>query len=267
MLPDVSVVMGVYNGSNELPSTIRSLQAQSLVNFELIIVDDGSTDDSASVAKSFAATDHRIRLITQDNQGLTAALNNGCRSARARVIARQDVGDVSLPERLSRQFEYLTQHLDVVAISCGANRLGPEHEFLGEERPKSTAKEVTADLLERGTGLLHAASMFRKEPFEASGCYRKQFRFAQDTDLWYRLSECGLLSNTKEVLFEYCIDISGISPQNRARQRRLGQLARECFLARQRGDAGRSQPSELGHLNRAVHQPKTRAGCCGLLCR
>jgi len=105
--PEVSVVMGVYNGAEHLEQTLASILSQEGCDLEFIVVDDGSTDDTGSILDAWAAQDKRLRVIHQQNTGLTRALIRGCAEARGEFIARQDAGDVSLPGRLDAQFTYL----------------------------------------------------------------------------------------------------------------------------------------------------------------
>src|SRR6187455_3363395 len=101
--PLVSVVMSVYNGAKCLRDSVQSVLAQEGVDFEFIIVDDGSTDASGSLLSEFAESDSRVRVIHQHNRGLTRALIQGCAAARGPFIARQDCGDLSLPGRLAAE--------------------------------------------------------------------------------------------------------------------------------------------------------------------
>src|SRR5436853_2023556 len=103
----ISVVMAVYNGGAELAPTLDSILGQSEADFELIAVDNGSFDDTPAVLRHYAARDGRLRVIRQENAGLTAALIRGCAAASAEVIARHDCGDRSHPERFARQLALL----------------------------------------------------------------------------------------------------------------------------------------------------------------
>ena len=94
MKPSVSVIMSVYNGANHLVKSVESILVQEGVDFEFIIVNDGSTDESGEILEAFARRDNRIRVIEQENTGLTKALIRGCKEARGKYIARQDVDDV-----------------------------------------------------------------------------------------------------------------------------------------------------------------------------
>src|SRR4051812_15394116 len=103
--PTISVVMSVYNGAATLTATLESILSQSDSDFEVVVVDDGSTDATAEILRRTAAADQRLRVLRQENRGLTAALIVGCQTARAPIIARHDCGDRSLPGRLAMQRE------------------------------------------------------------------------------------------------------------------------------------------------------------------
>ncbi|MEO1524568.1 MAG: glycosyltransferase [Planctomycetota bacterium] len=262
--PRVSVVMSVYNGGSMLGPTLESIAAQTERDFEFIIVDDGSSDASPEVLRSFAGRDPRAVIITQANAGLTAALAAGCDRAKGEYIARQDVGDRSLPNRFARQIAYLDEHPEVVAVGGGCRRIGPGGEFLGEACRQLEPSQVTQSFLADGVGLSHTVAMFRREAFEKAGGYRTQFRFAQDTDLWHRLIRLGSLAEINEVLFEWGIDIDGISSASHARQRLLASLARESYDATSRGESDsaileRAEQASWGELSVSDSIPRNVA--------
>ncbi len=234
MKPIVSIVMSVYNGERELRNTIESVLSQTIRDFEFIIINDGSTDHTAEILAEYADKDQRIHVITTLNKGLTSALITGCQAATAPVIARQDVGDRSLSDRLEKQLEVLKADTSIVAVGGGYSLVGPKGENLGSHSRELSPTEVTTELQELEIGLCHALSVFRRDAYEEVGGYRIQFRYAQDTDLWYRLSEIGLLAEHPECLSEIKIDLTGISGQNTGRQVRLAELARNCFQARKK---------------------------------
>lgn len=250
--PEVSVVMSVFNGSRHLEESINSILEQSCQRLELIVVDDGSTDGTPQILRERQSQDTRLRIISQQNAGLTNALNRGCREARAPVIARQDVGDISHRDRLQRQLDFLGVHPEVVAVGVGSRRIGPEGEFLGEVTRQFSPRQVTDALRNDGVGLLHAAAAFRKTAFEKVGGYRSEFRFAQDTDLWYRLSTIGLLAELPEVLFSVRIELNGISGRQTNRQIALADLARRCHVARIRGESDGELIREAESISRTA---------------
>src|SRR3954452_13603182 len=124
--PDVSVVMSVYNGATTLRETLDSIRAQQGVELEVIVVDDGSTDGTAEILDAAKG----LRVIHQENQGLTRSLITGCRAARAPFIARHDSGDRSHPDRLRKQLDLITSADDIVLVSCSTQYVGPRGEPL-----------------------------------------------------------------------------------------------------------------------------------------
>jgi glycosyltransferase involved in cell wall biosynthesis len=215
----ISVVMSVFNGATELPATLESIFSQSHRDFELIVVDDGSTDDTPSVLSSYR--DPRMQVITQPNAGITRALIRGCEAASGDVIARHDCGDRSDASRLEKQLAVLERENDVVLVSCTTSYHAPEGERLYLSRGEGVA--VRRSLLEDGPksiqGLTHHGSaMFRRDAYLAVGGYREQFYFAQDLDLWVRLAAAGRITFLNEVLYEASSQPEAISWNNRREQ-------------------------------------------------
>ncbi|MBB3206291.1 cellulose synthase/poly-beta-1,6-N-acetylglucosamine synthase-like glycosyltransferase [Rhodopirellula rubra] len=238
--------MSVFNGAAALPLTLDSVLNQTYQNFEVLVVNDGSTDESLEILRRYERQDHRVRVINQANQGLTRSLNTACREARGLYIARQDVGDVSLPDRFRKQSALLQEAPDVVAVGCGARRVTVEGEYLGESTRDCSPQIITEELVKHGIGLIHPASMIRTKTLRQVGGYREQFRFAQDTDLWLRLVEHGMLAESPDPLFQLVVETDGISALQIDRQRKLWEIARECRTARLQGK------SEEALLEKAV---------------
>ena len=109
-MPEVSVIMSVYNGDRFLAAAVESILTQTYDDFEFLILDDGSRDQSPEILQGYAGQDTRIRLLTQANQGLTVSLNQLIEASRGQFIARMDADDVAHPDRLGRQLEFLRQH-------------------------------------------------------------------------------------------------------------------------------------------------------------
>lgn len=243
----VSVVMGAYNAANILRPTIESVLGQSFREFEFIIVNDGSTDSTKEVIQEYASKDSRIVAIHQENQGLTRALIRGCELAKGKWIARVDAGDLSMVERLNLQVQFMESNPNVVAVGGGVRRISSDSEFLGDAVPTGTPSQISELLLNDGIGLSHPSSMFRSDAYRRAGGYRRQFRFAQDTDLWYRLVRIGELGVVPQPLIELRVDTDGISPQNSDRQCLLADLARKSFeLAK----AGKDDKAVLAEAER-----------------
>jgi glycosyltransferase involved in cell wall biosynthesis len=245
----ISVIMAVYNGSSRLRETLASIAAQTEPDFELIVVDDGSTDDTPHILASFP--DPRLRVITQPNAGLTRALIRGCAEARADAIARHDSGDRSHPDRFRRQLALLDQH---VLVAAATRMRGPAAEELYISR--GDGDEVRRSLLHDPAARIHgiphhASSMFRREDYLAAGGYREAFRFAQDLDLWIRLASGGPIAIVDEVLYEATLEPSSISSIHRREQEELTRLA---VALRDSGDD--AEPALLAEAARVLPSRK-----------
>lgn len=214
--PRVSVVLPVYNGAMSLAATIDSILTQTERDLELIVVDDGSTDATAAILRGY--TDPRMRVITQENGGITRALIRGCQAARASLIARQDCGDVSRPERLERLLPLLAT---CVLAASEVAYVGPEGEAL--YTTSHASKCIRDSLLRAGADAIqslphHGSAVFRADAYTRAGGYRVQFYFAQDLDLWMRMAALGDVCISDEVLYEARIDVGAISSLYRSEQ-------------------------------------------------
>ena len=142
--------MSVYNGASDLPITIDSILSQEGVEFEFIVVNDGSSDKSGQILNEYAQRDGRLRIIHQENTGLTRALIRGCDVARGEFIARQDAGDVSLAGRLKSQVALLREYGDCVLVSCWTEFIGPHGEFLYSSAGHRRSIQPNQYFFERG---------------------------------------------------------------------------------------------------------------------
>jgi glycosyltransferase involved in cell wall biosynthesis len=200
-MPKVSVAMSVYNGEEYLSASIDSVLTQSFEDFEFIIVDDGSTDRSGEIVRSY--TDCRIVLLEQSNQGVATALNHALRFAQGEYVARQDADDISLPERFAREVKFLDAHPEVAVVGTAASlidRTGRRFStFMPFERHDRLVKE-----LKRGVcPLMHGAVMLRRSALSQCGVYNPVFSHMQDVELWLRLSQYHRLANMREVLYQF----------------------------------------------------------------
>ena len=239
--PEVSVVMSVYNGAATLAGTIDSILSQEGVEFEFIVVNDGSSDGSGQILIEYAQRDGRLRVIHQENSGLTRALIRGCNVARGEFIARQDAGDVSLPTRLKRQAALLRGYPDCVLVSCWTDMIGPRGEFLYTTRGTGAASSPV-NILSPGekSGMIdgptsHPSAMFRTTQYFQCGGYRSEFYLGQDWDLWYRLASLGTFCTIQQTLCVCRITLGSVSSLCKPEQNKFGQLSRKAMLLRQKG--------------------------------
>lgn len=235
MTVEVSVVTSVRNGEPYLTASLESLAAQTGVEAEFIVIDDGSTDGSEEILDRFAARDPRFRVHHRPAAGLTAALREGCALARGSFIARHDADDLSLPGRLAAQLGLLRSDPSLAFVGCGVRMIGPEEETLSETVHRRPPAEATRGLLAGREGPAHGSVIFRTEAYEKVGGYRPEFRHAQDVDLWLRLAETGTFACVPDVLYAFRVTERTFRPGYHRKQKRLARLAHQGHQRRARG--------------------------------
>ncbi|MFM7028772.1 MAG: glycosyltransferase [Chakrabartia sp.] len=241
--PAISVVMSVHNGAPFLAEAISSVLAQTEGDFEFLVLDDGSTDESGAILVDFAARDSRIRVLHQTNQGLVASLNRLIDEARAPLIARMDADDICLPTRFARQRAFLDANPDHGVVGCWTLDISAN----GAPRPgrathHPTTHEAFLAAIDEGAPLLcHPATMFRRALILSVGGYRRAYWHCEDYDLWLRLAPVTRLCSLPEPLLKYRYSQAQVSARNIVRQQIGVAAARLAFLARA---AGRPDPTE-----------------------
>jgi glycosyltransferase involved in cell wall biosynthesis len=209
-MPIVSIIMSVYNSENYLFQAIASISCQTFEDFEFIIIDDGSTDNSSRIIDSF--NDHRIKSIRHDNQGLAFSLNVGIRLSRGKYIARMDSDDISEKNRIKKQVEFLDNNPGYAI--CGTNALVMTEDstpLYYLNLPQSD-EEIRRQLFETyNSPLVHGSVIFHKDAAVRSGLYDNKMRTSQDFALWRRMAHYGKLSNISEALYRYRINPSALS--------------------------------------------------------
>ncbi|AFY29371.1 glycosyltransferase family 2 protein [Cyanobium gracile] len=200
--PLVSVVLPVFNGSPYLQDAIDSILVQVHDDYELIVIDDGSTDDSALILERL--NDPRIRFFRQPNQGLAATLNRGIAHARGQYIARQDQDDLSYPERLEKQVTFMESHPDCVLLGTWAQILEVDRPVDRFHRHPVDEAELRYQMLFNNP-FVHSSVMLRKEAVQQVGGYTTDpdRQPPEDFELWSRLSRVGQVANIGEVLMAY----------------------------------------------------------------
>jgi glycosyltransferase involved in cell wall biosynthesis len=223
----VSVVMPVYNGGPYVARAIDSVLAQAFSDFEFIIVNDGSTDDTESVIRSYA--DPRIRLITQPNHGFVFSLNRGIQLAKGVYIARMDADDISAPKRLSTQLALLESRPSIGVVGTAIIRIDESGRPLCTEYFLANDAELRQDLALR-CPFAHGSVIMRRDLVQQVGGYRQEFWLAEDYDLWRRMAAVGELANSLEPLYFYREHSQGVTANNQSRMAEVaGRISRELL--------------------------------------
>ncbi len=210
--PRVSVVMAVYNGERYLEEAVRSILRQTYDDFEFIIIDDGSTDRSPAILKSFADEDRRLRVHRQPNSGLIGALNKALPLARGAYVARMDADDISLPRRFEQQVQYLDAHKEIGVLGTWIQDIGADGQP-GPIWPLPTSPATIRWFLMFGNCLAHPSAMMRRELIQSLG-YRAAAVHVEDYDLWIRASSVTGVANIPEVLLKYRVLSQSVSSRN-----------------------------------------------------
>jgi len=197
-LPKISVVMSVYNAERYLREAIESILNQTFTDFEFIIINDGSTDNSLEIIRSY--NDERIKIINQSNMGLAKALNNGIKIAKGKYIARMDADDISMPERLEIQYDFMENHPECVAVGSNAEIIDIDGNYVFTSNQAIEWERIKAQLLQ--TPFFHSSTMYRKSAFEKVGGYPGIYRI-EDTVFFNKLAKIGELRNLSNILIKY----------------------------------------------------------------
>ena len=195
--PRVSFILPIYNGGRHLRETLESLLAQTFREFEIVAVNDGSTDETAQILRD--QHDSRLRVIARENRGLVASLNEAIGAARGELLARIDADDICMPWRLEKQVGFLEAHADVGVVGSAIAPFGGA----GAE-PLVPPGRPAATMLFR-TAIAHPSVMMRKSMLERHRLqYREPYRCAQDYDLWCRCIVRGVgIRNMPGPLIRY----------------------------------------------------------------
>ena len=214
--PQISVLMAVHNSMQFLRDAIESILNQTFTDFEFIIIDDGSTDGSAGLLRKYAVRDSRIRLFFQDNQGLTKSLNRGLSLARGEYIARMDGDDISLPNRIKIQLKLMQEDKEVAALGGSPIYIDGKNRTLFQRKMPLEHDEICqAHLTGWGGFIVHPSAMLNACMLKKVGGYDENFKYAQDYDLWCRLSRNWKLKNIAEPLIFYRYHNKSISNKTR----------------------------------------------------
>lgn len=253
--PKITILMPAYNAAKYISEAICSILDQTFTDFELLIINDGSTDATEQIICSF--TDERIRSINQSNQGVAAALNMGLLNARAEIVSRFDADDICLPERLQVQYDFLMTNPDYVIVGSNADYIDMDDEYVFTGRMLAQSDEDIRRLIFSSCPLIHSTVTFRKAPVLQIGSYDTHAYAFEDQLLWSKLLNYGKACNLTKTLLRVRLNPASISIDERWRTKRFIELKSGAI---QKGYMTESEGKEILEILKKQDNPKIKEG-------
>jgi glycosyltransferase involved in cell wall biosynthesis len=220
--PEISILLPVRDSANYLEETIQSLEAQTFQNWECLVIEDGSSDNSPNILENWRQRDTRVRVLSGGGRGIVHALNLAFAEARAPIIARMDADDIALPKRLEKQFAFLASNPNVVACGTGALMIDPAGRPICPINASTDHKGIIERLLRgNASAIIHPSLMVQTSALRKVNGYQEEFRHVEDFDLYLRLSDIGQLANVDEILLHYRQHKASANVVQKERQRAL----------------------------------------------
>ena len=259
--PAISVLMPAYNAEKYIGKAIESVLQQTYTDFELVIVNDGSTDGTEKVISTF--TDKRIVLINQPNRGVGAALNTGLQHAKAAYIARFDADDLCHPQRLEKQIRFLQQNPEYILVGSDADYILENDDFLFHFRCIAHTHEEIMQKLYFYCPFVHPSVMYKKESICNAGGYPTDAHNFEDYLLWTAIANSGKLCNLPEPLIQYRLNPNSVTIDEKWRGKRFRSLKRAAV---KRGYITTEESRELLSIIKNQDVRKIKEGSYHALC-
>jgi glycosyltransferase involved in cell wall biosynthesis len=198
----ISVLLPVYNGEKFLSESIESILNQTLKNFELVIIDDASSDKTWEIIKRYRKLDRRIvALRNERNLRISASLNKGLDVAKGKYILRMDADDWSYPRRLEKQYRFMEKHTEI-GVSGGSIEVCDEKLKVINKRNYPISDKAVRKVIFRYSPFAHPATIWRKEIMKSAGGYNPNIPLSQDYDLYFRVGKISKFGNLNDVLIK-----------------------------------------------------------------
>ncbi|WP_428330852.1 glycosyltransferase family 2 protein [Mucilaginibacter sp.] len=259
--PKVTVLMPAYNAAKYIGEAIASVLEQSFANFELLIVNDGSTDDTEKVIRSF--NDPRIVLIDQENKGIAAALNFGLAHARAPYIARFDADDICLPNRLKIQYHFITAYPEYSIIGSAVDYMDADGHFIFTHHPEGHLNEEIQQLKYSVCPFIHSSVFYKKEVVLNNGGYNEHAYTYEDHFLWVNILKNEKACNLSQTLIRVRLNPESITIDEKWRTRKFRSIKYNTLKNRVITAA---EGDELYQIGGKQYSPKIKEGAYYALC-
>lgn len=259
--PTITVLMPAYNAGRYIAEAIASVLRQTYADFEFIIVNDGSSDNTLDIINTF--NDPRIRIINQPNQGVAVALNAGLKQARAPYIARFDADDVCYPGRLQKQLWFLRNNPEYILVGSDAEYISANGDHLFNFRCIAHTHEEIKQKMYFYCPFVHPTVMYKTDIIRALGGYPENAHNFEDYLLWTNIARAGKLYNLPEALIKYRLNPTSVTIDERWRGKRFRYLKRQAVL---RGEIIPTESDELLAIIKDQDNKKIRESAYHALC-
>lgn len=227
LIPEITVLMPVYNAEKYLRRALESVLNQTFKNFEFLIINDGSTDTTVNIINSY--NDPRIRIVTQENAGVAKALNKGLNLASCELIARIDADDICTLDRLEKQVDFMNKNPEYIVIGSDCNAIDENGEFIYKQVNISYEHEDILKTMYKYCPFMHTSVMLRKSFALKVGGYPERAHNFEDHLLWIKMSSLGKFKNFTEVLGSFSINPESVTMDDRDMGEEFGRLKRKAI--------------------------------------
>jgi glycosyltransferase involved in cell wall biosynthesis len=259
--PKITVLMPAYNAEKYIGEAITSVLRQSFPDFELLIINDGSTDRTAHIISSFH--DSRIVVVNQDNRGISAALNTGLKHARAAYIARFDADDVCYPDRLKIQYEFMVAYPEYTILGSAADYMDVEGNFIFTHHPAGHLNEEIQRLKYTVCPFIHSSVFYKKEVIMKNGGYNEHAYTYEDHFLWVNILRAEKACNLSQALIKVRLNPESVTIDEKWRTPEFREIK---YATLKRRTITAAEGNTLQQIGRKQHSPKIKQGAYYALC-
>lgn len=259
--PKVTVLMPAYNAGKYIGEAIASVMEQSFTDFELLIINDGSTDDTEKIIRSFK--DPRIVLISQENKGVSAALNLGLSHARANYIARFDADDICLPNRLKVQYDFITAYPEYTIIGSAVEYMDADGHYIFTHHPEGHLNEEIQQLKYTICPFIHSSVFYKKDAVVNNGGYNEHAYTYEDHFLWVNILKNEKACNLSQALIKVRLNPDSITIDERWRTRKFRSIK---YATLKNKNITEAEGNELYQIGGKQYSPKIKQGAYYALC-